>query len=299
MANLIIEENLRHILTRAKERFGQNEEKARKVLEKVRGIVESDAPEDWRFTQSPSAKFIIAYEPEKEDFRLLGRTYRDFNSKGPEIIRRLSAPSLLSEELKTLINEYNELLLNPNCKIYHELKTIYRADQDLSDEKEIFQKVTSALPHIIPIDVKRIARRPNAIIANDEIWVRQGEYFDLSLGAKGDYKESLCFQHLTPKGVDKSKIHIYTLNRQGSLRFISEETLTGGSPLFLGIRKDSNLRGQSYWVLPTYVDAVYMDLNYARSQWQGDNESEIVLNAEKIVLLMRIEKLLNIVRQGV
>jgi len=298
MANLIIsDESLTHLKKRLIERFPgsgiNSEDEAEKLVNKVKEIMEKNSPEDWRFTTSPSAKFIIAYGKNFE-FRFLGRSYRDLNEKGKEIKRTLSKEFLSSEELQKLAAEYRNILFSPNCQIYHELKTVYSHSQDISEEKMIFERIISTLPHTIPITGKRIALRPNALIVSDELWVRQGEYFDFSKETNKDYEEYLIFQKLTKEGIDKSKISIYTLNKQGHLKYAGEEIRE--IKKFPQLNKTCYGRSQSYWILPTYIDALYMDLIYTKDHWDGDEKYP--LNSKEMLLLARIEKILKIVKES-
>ncbi len=304
MANFVVETNLRHLLERAQKRFGMDKERARDLILKVRQIVREKAPDDWRFTVSPTAKFIISLEPEKNDFRLLGRTYRDHKDEGKKIVNELKIrKNITRNDLDRLAERYRKLIFCPDCEIFHEIKTIYTCSQDLSEEKEFFEKISTSLSHIVPMKGKRIALRPNAIVADGEIWVRQGEYFNLSKETGQDYKEYLFFQKLTKQGVDKSSWRVYSLNKAGHIQLVEGPKTTEEKRIKPSNYQDSfthNMgRSQSYWIIPTYVDAIYMDLEYAQNKWQGDDPQKYSLRSESALLLIRIKKLMQMVRASV
>jgi hypothetical protein len=279
-----------HVFERALERCRLKPDEAKAALVEVKQVVTEQAPLDWRFTTSPAAKFILCYEPERVNCRLVGRTYRDRQGKGQELIKRLAEPRITPEDLSALAAEYRNLLFDPGCDIFHELKTTYGENQELSEEKAVFSAARSVLDHVIPIDERRVADRPNALIVGAELWVRQGEFLDLAGNRKGDYQDSLLFERLTLSGVDKSVGRIYRINRQAQIEFGAEHRRewhpVGPVP------RPEGQRSQSYWVLPTYLDMVHMDLEYARTHWRGDGEYS--LDAGRMLLWQRIETLVNL-----
>ncbi|MCL0066227.1 hypothetical protein M1N79_05065 [Dehalococcoidia bacterium] len=296
MANILIKKTKQHLLQRAKERFGLSNEEAQGLLQEVKKTLEKEAPSDWRFTVSPSAMFFVAYEPAQKDVRLVGRSYRDCADQGKRIIERLKVSCLSSGDMDSTARQYVSLLMNPGCDIYHELKTIYRRGQDMSEEKTIFQTVTSAVTHIVPITAKRVASRPNAIVKNGEIWVRQREYLNLSSEIGADYQEHLVFERLTRAGIDKSLVHYYTFDKQGNLKYHHE---VKGIPVSISSRPGNRVSGrtQSYWTLPTYVDAVYIDLKYAVEHWVGDTDPQHYLRPDAALRLLRMERLMELARR--
>jgi len=288
MARLIIDSP--HVFERALERCRLKPDEARAALIEVMRVVTEQAPADWRFTTSPAAKFILCYEPERVDCRLVGRTYRDRQGKGQSLVARLAAPRVTVEEMSLLAAEYRGLLFDPGCDVSHELKTTYGRDQELAEEKAVFSAASSVLAHVIPIDEHRVARRPNALIVGGELWVRQGEFLDLAGNGKGDYQDSLVFERLTRSGVDKSVGRVYRINSQARIAF-SAEYQREWHPSKPVPRADGQ-RSQSYWVLPTYLDMVHMDLEYSRTRWRGDDEHS--LGAASMLLWQRIETLLRL-----
>ncbi|HEX3036609.1 MAG TPA: hypothetical protein VHT73_16040 [Thermodesulfobacteriota bacterium] len=278
MAHIIItEENKGHLIDRAKGRFNQSEDAALAHINKIKRILEEQAPEDWRFTRSPVAKFFIC--DIETDFRILGRTYRDI---GREFINELKDPKLEQGKIKELVDEYLRLIQIPDTPIYHELKTIYRRGQDISEVKKSYWAARKDLSHVIPVDVKRIAARPNAIITEDEeVWVRQDELLSLS----NKDLEYLVFERLTPNGIDKSVIRVYIHDRHGNIKLQGNMIKQRSSdPIFLTRHElPSDFRTASYWSLPTYVDAEYLDLMYKQEHYPTE------ITADEALLIFRIE----------
>ncbi len=291
MAHLWPKAPTKHLLERAAERSGLARDKAEVAVASVRTAIEQQAPEDWRFTTSPHGVFSIVYEPGTVNCRFLGRSFRDKDDQGEELIRRLQAETVSPEELDACAAAYRSLILSPDCTIYHELKTCYRGPMDISEEKQLFSRTKQALGHVVLMDEKRVGLRPNALVTEGELWVRQGELFDMSAGDKADYREYLRFQPLSSKGIDKSRQRIYSINRQAHIRFEYEES-AGPVPQTACTTRHNGQpgrRSQSYWLLPTRLDARYLDLCYARRVWWGDDDEQ--LRPEDMLLLVRISKL--------
>lgn len=124
--------------------------------------------------------------------------------------------------------------------------------------------------------------RPNSIITEYEVvWVRQDELLRLS----SKDLEYLVFERLTPNGIDKSVIRVYTHDRNRNIKF--EENMTkqrSSNPIFLTRHQlSSDFRTTSYWSLPTYIDAEYLDLKYKQEKCPTE------LTAEESLLIFRIE----------
>lgn len=306
-ANLIVtEEQLNHLVLRAKERVvgltqhypKDYEKKAKEHITNAIQILQNQIPNDWRFTMSPTAKFIIAYQPEEGiDYRILGRTYRDNKKRdGQSIVSSLeslyqSDRSKDENNFKEPLDTYIKLVICPDCDIFHELKTIYKKGEPLSDEMNIYTAMLKEVPYSIPLPPRRLSTRPNAVITSEnEIWVRQSEMLDLSSESRSDYKEYLYFEKLTPDGIDKSIGRIYTFDKQGNLKFKWEITNGIASSLFKKtiLPEKPNYRSQSYWILPTYVDATYLDLLYLRIKYP----LKFCFSLEDLVLFSRLETLI-------
>lgn len=289
MARLMVDPEKTHPIERACERRGLSREQAAEAIRKLVQVVAEQAPDDWRFTSSPVAKFIIAYEPDGPDCRFLGRSYRDRRGAGKALCSRLSAETVSEFELGSVRAEYQKLLSASDCDILHELKTCYDRTQDESAEKRLFEGMKRLLPHVVPVEARRVARRPNALITGGELWARQGEFLDLSTGPKV-YKDMLLFMRLNDKGIDRSRQRLYSLDAGGKLELVAEPAGTNVAQSAPGVQHPPNHRSQSYWMVPTYLDAVRFDLEYAKEHWGGDGE-EYRLSADGMLLLSRLEAL--------
>ena len=282
MAYVTIEKTEGHLVERAEGRFNRAKEEAAMCVQRIKKGLEEQAPDDWRFTTSPVARFLIW--DESTDFRIVGRTYRD-SEHGRNVLRELGRPSL---KVEALVEEYLRLIREPDARICHELKTILKRGRDITQLKQSYRLARVFLPHVIPIDARRVATRPNAVLTREqELWVRQNELLSLDDDKTEEY---LVFERLTPRGLDKSTIRICTHDLQGSLEFC--ESIAGDpSPLYLSRHNlPSAFRTASYWSLPTYVDAVYMDLLYKAERYQ-EGKAASDLTPEEALLLLRIETL--------
>ena len=287
MAHVIVTDNNRkHLILRAKERFREDPATASSHIGRIMSVLEKKAPGDWRFTRSPVAKFLV-YDT-GTGFRILGRTYRDV---GNDLVAKLEAPTLDDQTVKRLADEYLRAIGKPNTRIVHELKTVYKARQDISELKHTYRVARRDLPHIVPIDAKRIAARPNAIIEDSELWVRQKEL--MSIEDSG--YEYLLFERLTQSGIDKSYVRVYIYDIHGNIRHDGSKDFAMPSKPHISPSHESpnGFHTESYWSLPTYLDACYMDLDYKRREWPAsitDKEALLLLRMELINIKVR-EKL--------
>lgn len=67
----------KHIKSRIIERYGYNEEKAEEIVKRIKDAILKNVPDDWRFTESPTARFFVI--DEDSGVKILGLTYRDVN----------------------------------------------------------------------------------------------------------------------------------------------------------------------------------------------------------------------------
>jgi hypothetical protein len=140
---------------------------------------------------------------------------------------------------------------------------------------------------VVPVEARRMGKRPNAIVTGGALWVRQGEFLDLAQGQTGNFEESLLFERLTSEGVDRSCVRVYAINGQGRLRLDAEERRDCGR--IPPVKHRPGERSQGYWTVPTYLDAMYIDMQYAREHWTGDGVYQ--LTAGSALLLARLEAL--------
>ena len=285
----IAKESRKHLIYRAQQRFNCPPEDATKYIDNFIEVLENQSPDDWRFTRSPVAKFLI-YD-EKSGFRILGRTYRDIGKYFLEKLKiaKLTIKSPEKEHQKVIqifAEEYLEIIQDPNAKIIHELKTIYSKDKDIGELKHSYKSARIDLSHLIPINAKRIATRPNAIVTEkNELWVRQKEL--IKIPQEIDY---LFFERLTKEGIDRSYVLIYTHDFSGTIK-LHQKYQTSKEPIYLFKSKLSeDLHTASYWSLPTYIDTFYLDLKYKSEKFP------LSLTEEELLLKFRIELIINFLK---
>ncbi len=289
-----IELNIDHLVERTKERYSilKGDKNIKEHFLNLKGLLINSAPSDWRFTVDPTAKFLIfdfwfqhTSLPTNFYIIILGRTYRD---TGKDLLQKIRNKTF--KNLNECQEEYLKIISNPNVEIVQELKTVYKKGEDISEVKNLNYSIYESiykeiLPlHIIPLNAKRIASRPNAIIDKDgKVWVRQGEYVSLNQDNKSEY---LLFERLTKDGVDKSVLRFYEFKENGSFKLYKESRRDGlkTSAFTNNASKggfSENFRTQSYWQLPTYVDAYFTDLKYKfdrLSEKKGDEGGPISPN---------------------
>lgn len=286
----ITEESRKHLVNRAQQRFNCQPKDAAEYIENFIEVLENQSPDDWRFTRSPVAKFII-YD-QKSSFRILGRTYRDV---GKDFLEKLKILKFIKnspekehqEAIRILAQEYLAIIQGPDAKIIHELKTIYSKDKDIGELKNSYKSARIDLSHLIPINARRIATRPNTIVTeNNELWVRQKEL--IKIPQEIDY---LFFERLTKEGTDKSYVYIYSHDFSGNIK-LHQKYQTGKWPIYLFKSKLSeDLHTASYWSLPTYIDTIYLDLKYRAEKYP------LSLTEEESLLKFRIELIINYLKK--
>jgi len=278
-----------HIIYRAKQRFKCSDKDSNDYIDNFIKVLKEQSPDDWRFTKSPVAKFL--FYDQKSGFRILGRTYRrvghDFLENLKMIKMNNNTPQKDHQKVtQKLAERYLKIIQNPNAEIIHELKTIYDQKMDIGELKHFYKSARIDLSHLIPINAKRIATRPNAIVTEkNELWVRQKEL--IKIPQEIDY---LFFERLTKEGIDKSSVHIYTHDTQGNITLYDKYQVYKEEII---VTKKVSLKGfrtASYWSLPAYIDAIYLDLKYK------SEKSPISLTEEELLLKFRIELIINFLK---
>ena len=221
----------------------------------------------------------------------MGRSYRNV---GKDFLKKIKITKFIKNSpekehqkaIQILAQEYLAIIQNPDAKIIHELKTIYSKDKDIGELKNSYKSARIDLSHLIPINAKRIATRPNAIVTeNNELWVRQKEL--IKIPQEIDY---LFFERLTKEGLDRSYIHIYTHDFSGNIK-LHQKYQTGKGPIYLFKSKLSeDLHTASYWSLPTYIDTIYFDLKYRAEKFP------LSLTEEELLLKLCIELIINFLK---
>jgi hypothetical protein len=295
MAYIIADKD--HIINQAKKRYGI--EKFALILSRVISTLESQAPEDWRFTVSPSARFfVVDFESQ---VKILGFSYRE---AGVEIIKEIQE-IIIKDDINNLkldmyINIYLQNLCDPNKKIIHHLRTAYpKAEGEIGEEKRILSTIKSQISHVIPIQEKKFSARPNAIIMNnDELWVRQ-HYNWMNL--TNPNKEYFLFEQLSHEGINKSRRKIFSYGVNGDIK---EVCSLKGCPnqyddCFLQIKKNDYLsisfKTDTYWTLPTFLDRRLLDLDFREREPEKAEDGP--LNRNEIAELYLLRKIVGQVRK--
>jgi hypothetical protein len=282
-----------HIVCRAVERvFNGNKAKrsvAVSLLERALGALRAYTPDDWRFTRHPSATFFIslilppaceAQIGHERQLKLLGRTHR-LSRHGVELEKRLKAfvrasasgmdPAARRAELEAMADLYLADLQEPAGEIVHELKTVYRAAEDLGNLRKPHQELLREYPHTAIVRAVKApalyASIPNALLCPQEedpdgfrLWARQGDCWTApQLSAPRQHVRAL-FCPLTRSGPSFDEGQIWAFDNQGNIRREGAADVRA----ILGVRcqKPDGYRSESYWVLPTRLDALWMEHDF-------------------------------------
>uniref|UniRef100_A0A7V4G7Q2 Uncharacterized protein n=1 Tax=Desulfobacca acetoxidans TaxID=60893 RepID=A0A7V4G7Q2_9BACT len=292
--------NENHILVQVQNRY--NIHNATIMLRRVKKALATQAPRDWRFTQSPSARFFVVDLDTK--VKILGVSYRDWGTQLVESLQKAISEDKVEDwtkGLEGLLKEYLEALANPRLDIVHDLRTAYPPQKgEIGEEKRILAAIKEQLAHPIVLMEKKLSARPNAIVVSEqELWVRQHLNW---VNPKNPNKEYFLFELLTPLGINKAQRKIFSYTANGEVR----EELDGvagcpqGSDECLLRQPTGKLltaghRTDAYWTLPTYPDRRLMDLEFRERE--PDKAEEGPLRRNEIVELYILRKLVEAARK--
>uniref|UniRef100_A0A832A141 Uncharacterized protein n=1 Tax=Desulfacinum infernum TaxID=35837 RepID=A0A832A141_9BACT len=264
MANF--EFNSKHIIDRLMERFRLDQTQACDVFDRVRTTLESHTPDDWRFTDSPSSRFFVVEERTRAKF--FGMSYRT-SSEGKKLVdtlrSRLHDPSGLARDMGTIVKDYIQEIQCPDLRVVHDMRTVYGTGPKahIAEERVLVEQSRASVTHTVPFYARKIAARPNAAVLEDgTLWVRQ--YINW-VGQDPNGSEYYVFQPLTKQGVDKSQFRVYAHAHNGAFQKVDECCVCANPdcrPNFPTWKKPSDVRTESYWKLPTYLDMLLADLDY-------------------------------------
>jgi len=284
----------RHIIDRAVERFFQHDEDKRPEAEALLGralaALEAQTPDDWRFTRHPSARFFISVVHPRPisgrsirkdaQLKLLGRTYR-VSRPGQELIKRLrkyvrqirssGSPEKRLDELRAMAELYLKDLQDPQARIVHEFKTAYTAAGQLPHQRAWQRKRLEDYRHTAILRGLKVpklyASLPNALLcaekADDErltLWVRQADSWTCPRLDVGSAVVYALFCRLTKEGPALESGQIWRFDGRGNIQ--REGAAEVRALLGAGWQKPAGYRSESYWVLPTRLDALWLDHDY-------------------------------------
>jgi len=258
--------NEKHIMERLQQRFRLDQNQAKEVFERVRSTLESHTPDDWRFTDSPSSRFFVVEEHTKAKF--FGMSYRT-SPEGKKLVdtlrSRLDDPSGLARDMGTIVKEYIQEIQRTDLRVVHDMRTVYGTGPNahIAEERLLVEQSRVSVPHTVPLYARKIAARPNAAVLEDgTLWVRQ--YINW-VGQDPNGSEYYVFQPLTKQGVDKTRFRVYAHAHNGAFKQVDECRVCDHSPCrphFPRWKKPLDVRTESYWKLPTYLDMLLADLDY-------------------------------------
>ena len=282
-----------HVMDRVKQRYPQMKN-LEHIVPRVVKSLETNTPVDWRFTESATSRFFIV--DQESGAKFMGMTIRN-SQKIQETIqfiqKNMKNTAIMLKELDNEIQIYQDEILNPNLNITHHIRTVYpKGDKsDISQEREMFEKIRDAVGHVVPIASRKLGSRPNAIVAPDgTLWVRQ--YMNWMDIKNSSPKEYYLFQPLTrDSGITKNTFRIFSYDANGNLITHKERTINcdnyrPGIKDFKDEFTANDIRTESYWKVPTYLDRRLIDLDYKErySKELLENEEEPITPDELIEL---------------
>ncbi len=299
MANILWHST--HILQQTRERYKIDDPQG--MLTRVIAALRGQAPPDWRFTQSPAARFFVV--DLATQVKILGVSYRDW---GKEIVQEFQQEiqsdrvAALIAALPRYIESYVQGFYQPDVAICHELVTAYPPRKgEIGEKKRLFAAAKEQLAHAVPLQDKKLAARPNAIVVSEaELWVRQHLNW---VNLRDPNKEFYLCERLTPQGIDKAKRRIFSYTSNGAVK--PEADPVSGCPrqyseCYLHLEKPSTCsreyRTDAYWALPTYLDRRLLDLDFRERQPEKDDDGP--LNRDEVVELYLLRRLVQAARRA-
>ena len=275
--------NTHHIKEQFIRRFVHYKDQVDVIYHRMVSTLETHTPVDWRFTESPTSRFFIVDLETSAKF--LGLSYRH-GKQTPDIVKQIEEnchqSDMLYRKLNAFVQSYIQEVNTPDLPIVHVIKTVYgKKNADIGEEKRLFKEMQQNLFHIIPVQAKKFASRPNAVIKEDgSLWVRQHlNWISMEAGSKEYY----LFQPLTSSGIDKNQFSICQYTENGDIKMFPAKKVICDIPALSDIKAEifaeneisANIRAENYWHVPTYLDRRYIDLSY-KGRKKALNAKEIV-----------------------
>lgn len=290
-----------HILQQARNRYHLKDPQA--MLARVMAALQGQAPADWRFTQSPAARFFVV--DLETQVKILGVSYREW---GQEIVQEFQQAIQANQvaavmvALPRFIKDYVQGFYRPDLAICHDLVTAYPPQKgEIGEKKRILAAAKEQLEHAVPLQEKKLAARPNAIVVSEaELWVRQHLNW---VNLRNPNKEFYFCERLTPKGINKTQRRIFSYTSNGTVR--PEAIPVSGCPLqasecYLHLNKPPEFGGayrtDAYWTLPTYLDRRLLDLDFRERQ--PDKADDGPLHRDEVVELYLLRRLVQAARSS-
>jgi hypothetical protein len=277
---------------------------AARLLEEALAALREQTPDDWRFTQHPSACFFVSLVHEcpvpggttrtcAEHVKLLGVTLRESEdgralqatveayvermmaagADCAEDVETLAAAN--AEALRSMADLYLKDLARPDSEIVHELRTAYGPAEDIAQRRTSSDAVLAPHRHTMILRHLKVtstrAAMPNALLCADaatggalRLWVRQGPRWSRATRDDRQAPMYALFCPLMPKGPNFTEGRIWSFDQRGALRCLGPGSVASAT----GIHWDKPVgyHTESYWSLPTRLDVLHMDLDYLRRE---------------------------------
>lgn len=277
--------NTNHLIERSdriKTRTGIPYRLTPKLVNEWREAIEKNAPQDWRFTESPAADFAILYITDEVQIKVVGRSYR-WTPQSYSFFGNVDAVAKGTrarvKPIASLVDMYLRELADPNADIHHELKSVLESTMLVSADDSVRSSRDVEFPHLMLIEQSEadynLQRRPNALLIRGvdeklQLWVRQGRpYLGIKIGLCE--ADSYClFGQLSPAGV-MSGGALWSFTSNGIAEKVGEAQC--GLPFTLRVSAPpEGYRSRNYWELPCYLDARYYDQQFAMRKAREKNQ---------------------------